>query len=76
MQPTLCESREHLLESRDPMRVIRNLHIQQRQNRIQNEILKEDGAPSGPPEPPEPQELNLILFTPLQGQQSAVGERN
>ena len=58
------------------MRSIWNLHIQQRQNHLQNEIPGENEARSGLSKPPEPEELNLILFTPLQGQQNTMEERN
>ena len=52
---------EHLLELPDPMRSIRNLHVQQRQNRLQEEELHQNPLPSPNVNPQEP---NLITFTP------------
>ena len=53
---------EHLLESLDPMRSIWNLHVQQRQNHFQAEVLNQNEAKSGPTNSPNisPQEPNLI----------------
>ena len=67
---------EHSLVSPDPLRSIRNLHIQQRQNHLQNEIPDENEVCTRSSKPPELQELNLISFTPLQAQQNTIGERN
>ena len=64
------------------MRSIQNLHAQQRQNRLQTEVLNQNEAQSGPTNSPKtsPQELNLITFPPLQGQheaiQGAAGKQN
>ena len=54
---------EHLLESLDQMRSIRNLHIQQRQNRLNNEEPYEDLSPSLDIIPQEPN-LNFVHPTP------------
>ena len=74
MQGTHCELSKHLLVSPDPMRSVRNLHTQQRQNHLQAEVLNQNKAQSGPIDSPQTssQELNLITFTPLQGQHEAV----
>ena len=47
MQGEPCESREHSRESLDPMASIRNLHIQQRQNRRSVQDLNQ-ATPSAP----------------------------
>ena len=67
---------EHSLVSLYPMRSIRNLHIQQRKKRLQNEVLDGNKAHSESPKPSEPQEPNLISFTPLQGQQNTTKEKS
>ena len=72
--PTQGEPREfgeHSRESQDPMRSIRNLHTQQRQNRCSVQEINQ----SSPPIPQTPQinvtqqEPNLITFTPPVDQQ-------
>ena len=67
------EISEHSPVWPDPMRTIRNLHIQQRQNHLQNKIPDRNETRD---EVPEPQEPNLISFTPLRGQQNMTEERN
>ena len=65
------EFREHSRESLDPMASIRNLHIQQRQNRCSVQELNQ----TMPPAPQtlriqvSQQEANLITFTPIGEQQ-------
>ena len=65
-QAVPCKFSKHSLELLDPMRSIRNLHIQQRQNCLQAEVLSQNGAKSGPRYSPNvsPQEPNLIMFNP------------
>ena len=53
-QAVPCKFSKHLLESLDPMRSIRNLHIQQRQNRLHNEVLSQNGTMSKPNVSPHP----------------------
>ena len=71
MQGEPCKFREHSRESLDPMASIRNLHIQQRQNRCSAQELNK----TTPPAPQTPQiqvnqeEANLITFTPIVEQQ-------
>ena len=66
-----CELREHSRELLDPMRSIRNLHIQQRQNRHSAQERNQNSSPA--PQTPRinvnQQEPNLIMFTPPAGQQ-------
>ena len=71
------EFSEHSLVSPDPMRNIRNFHIQQRKSRLQNEVQRTDETqfPSPSPRPHEPQEPNLISFSPLQGQQHVTEKK-
>ena len=66
-----CEFREHSRESLDPMASIRNLHIQQRQNRSSAQELNQT-TPSAPRTPRiqvNQEEANLITFTPIVEQQ-------
>ena len=58
------------------MRSIRNLHIQQRQNRLQSEVPKVNETHSESPRLSQPQEANLISFTPPHGQQSTNKRNN
>ena len=76
MQGTFRELSMHSLVLPDPMRSIRNLHIQQRKNHLQNEVLDGYEAHSESSKPSEPQEPNLILFTLLQGQQNITEEKS
>ena len=65
------EFKEHSRESLDPMASIRNLHIQQRQNRCSVQELNQT-TPSAPQTPQiqvDQQEANLITFTPIGEQQ-------
>ena len=65
------EFREHSRESLDPMASIRNLHIQQRQNRCSAQELNQT-TPSAPRTPRiqvNQEEANLITFTPIVEQQ-------
>ena len=64
------ELSEHSLESLDHMRSIQNLHMQQRQNRIQNDELHQNPLSLSTVNPQEP---NLITFTPPPGQQEVQG---
>ena len=61
-----CEFREHSQELLDPMRSIRNLHTQQRQNRRSVQEMNHNSPPA--PQIPQinvnQQEPNLITFTP------------
>ena len=71
MQGEPCEFREHSRESLDPMASIRNLHIQQRQNRSSAHELNQT-TPSAPWTPRiqvNQEEANLIAFTPIVEQQ-------
>ena len=70
------ELSKHSLVSPDPMRSIQNLHIQQRKNRLQNEVLDGNEVCSESPKPSEPQEPYLISFTLLQGQQNTTKEKS
>ena len=71
---------EHSLESLDPMRSIRNLHIQQQQNHVHNEVVNQNGRLSRQNNALNIslQEPNLIMFTPPLGQyevpQGATGK--
>ena len=71
MQGGPREFREHSRESPDPMASIRNLHIQQRQNRCSVQELNQ--TPSPAPQTPRvqvsQQEDDLITFTPFGEQQ-------
>ena len=61
------EFREHSRESLDPRASIRNLHIQQRQNRCSTQELNQT-TPSAPQTPRiqvNQEEANLITFTPI-----------
>ena len=62
-----CEFQEHSRESLDPMASIRNLHIQQRQNRCSTQELNQ-ATPSTPQTPQiqvNQEEANLITFSPV-----------
>ena len=63
--------REHSRESLDPMASIRNLHIQQRQNRRSAQELNQTtlSAPQTPQIQVDQEEANLITFTPIVEQQ-------
>ena len=65
------EFREHSRESLDPMASIRNLHIQQRQNRSSAQELNQTmpSAPWTPRIQVNQEEANLIMFTPIVEQQ-------
>ena len=67
MQGEPRKFREHSRESLDPMASIRNLHIQQRQNRCSIQELNQTTPPA--PQTPQiqvsQQEANLITFTPI-----------
>ena len=66
-----CEFREHSREWLDPMASIRNLHIQQRQNRSSAQELNQT-TPSAPRTPQiqvNQEEANLITFTLIVEQQ-------
>ena len=78
MQATPCKLTEHLLESLDPMRSIRNLHTQQRQNRLQ-EVSNQNKVPEGlntslnvTQRYTSPQGADLIMFTPPHEQNAGV----
>ena len=65
------EFREHSQDLLDPMASIRNLHIQQRQNRCSTQELNQT-TPSAPQTPwtqVNQEEANLITFTPIVEQQ-------
>ena len=66
-----CEFREHSRESLDPMASIRNLHIQQRQNRRSTEELNQNtpSAPQTTRTQVNQEEANLITFSPVVEQQ-------
>ena len=71
MQGEPCKFREHSRESLDPMASIRNLHIQQRQNRHSTQELNQT-TPSAPQTlriQVNQEEANLITFTPIVEQQ-------
>ena len=70
-QGELREFREHSRESLDPMASIRNLHIQQRQNRSSAQELNQTmpSAPRTPRIQVNQEEANLITFTPIVEQQ-------
>ena len=70
------EFSEHSLVSPDPMRNIRDFHIQQRKSHLQNEVRRTDETQFHSPRPHEPQEPNLISFTPLQGQQHVTEKKD
>ena len=61
------EFREHSRESLDPMASIRNLHIQQRQNRRSTEELNQNtsSAPQTTRTQVNQEEANLITFSPV-----------
>ena len=68
------EFREHSRESLDPMASIRNLHMQQRQNRRSTQELNQT-TPSAPQIPRilvNQEEANLITFSPVVEQQVPV----
>ena len=73
MQAVPRESGEHSLESLDPMRSIRNLHIQQEQNRVHNEVTNQKPTGLDIEVNPLPQEYNLIMFTPPHGRTAPLG---
>ena len=67
MQGESREFRENSRESLDPMESIRNLHMQQRQNRRSMQELKQN-TPSAPQTlrvQVNQEEANLIMFTPM-----------
>ena len=66
-----CEFREHSRESLDPMESIRNLHIQQRQNRGSTEELNQNTsvAPQTTRIQVNHEAANLITFSPVVEQQ-------
>ena len=70
-QGELREFREHSRESLDPMESIRNLHMQQRQNRRSTQELNKNipSAPQTPRIQVNQEEANLITFTPIVEQQ-------
>ena len=70
LQALQHESSEHLLESPDPLRSIQDLHVRQRQNRVQPELLNQNKSQSCSGSIPKnsPQEQNLITFTPTRRQ--------
>ena len=73
MQGEPREFQEHSRESLDPMASIRNLHIQQRQNRHSAQELNQT-TPSAPQTlriQVNQQEANLITFTPIGEQQAS-----
>ena len=65
------EFREHSRESLDPMGSIRNLHMQQRQNRcnVQEQNKDTPSAPQTPRIQANQDEANLITFSPVVEQQ-------
>ena len=65
------EFREHSRDSLDPMASIRNLHIQQRQNRGSTEELNQNtsSAPQTTRTQVNQEEANLITFSPVVEQQ-------
>ena len=66
-----CEFREHSRELLDPMASIRNLHMQQRQNRCSTQELNQT-TPSAPQTTQiqvNQEEANLITFSPVVEQQ-------
>ena len=70
-QGELHEFREHSGESLDPMASIRNLHMQQRQNRLSKQELNQT-TPSAPQTTRiqvNQEEANLIMFSPVVEQQ-------
>ena len=71
MQGLPCELNEHSLQSLDHMRSIQNLHIQQRQNRLQNGELHQNPNV-------HTQQPNLIMFTPPRQHevQEAIGTQS
>ena len=66
-----CEFQEHSRDSLDPMASIRNLHIQQRQNRGSTEELNQNtsSAPQTTRTQVNQEEANLITFSPVVEQQ-------
>ena len=76
MQGEPHEFREHSRESLDPMVSIRNLHIQQRQNRRGGHEVNQTTSPA--PQTPQiqvsQQEDDLITFTPF-GEQQVLQEQ-
>ena len=66
-----CEFREHSRESLDPIASIRNLHMQQRQNRrsTQEQNKNTPSAPQTPRIEVNQEEANLITFSPVVEQQ-------
>ena len=66
-----CEFREHSRESLDPMASIRNLHIQQRQNRHSTQELNQitPSAPQTTRTQVNQEDANLITFSPVVEQQ-------
>ena len=65
------EFREHFRESLDPMESIRNLHMQQRQNRrnVQEQNKDTRSAPQTPRVQENQDDANLITFSPVVEQQ-------
>ena len=82
MQVVSCKFSEHLLESLDPMRSIRNLHIHQQQNHLHNKAVSQNGDFIRPNDGinVSPLEQTLIMFTPPPGQhevpQGATGKQS
>ena len=70
-QGELREFREHSRDSLDPMASIRNLHIQQRQNRGNTEELNQNtsAAPQTTRTQVNQEAANLITFSPVGEQQ-------
>ena len=71
MQGEPREFREHSRELLDPMASIRNLHMQQRQNRCSTQELNQT-TPSAPQTTRiqvNQEEANLIMFSPVVEQQ-------
>ena len=71
MQGESREFQEHSRESLDPMASIRNLHMQQRQNRRSTQEPNQNipSAPQTPRIQVNQEEANLITFTPIVEQQ-------
>ena len=71
MQGEPCEFREHSRESLDQMASIRNLHMQQRQNRLSKQELNQTtpSAPQTTRVQVNQEEANLITFSPVVEQQ-------
>ena len=74
MQGEPREFREHSQELLDPMASIRNLHMQQRQNRCSTQELNQTtpSAPQTTQKQVNQEEANLITFSPVVEQQVPV----